>query len=206
MNFIDTQETSTFEQLMNGEKPSCETEFYCKGKKLECSLVVLSLKEQGIVKGMAAKDTKKLLGEALPATKDEPELAWKSINSDRQVLHTLFHAMRQTRDITKYFWPNWTVIEDLCTGDEIAILFNKYLQFKMKSNKVLAEMNVEEANIALREMMKEGVKPEYFLDLCTQEVLKTLLLSLISQVKTLQTATTSSIEPQENSSNTEKTI
>ena len=192
---LDNKQYNTFEQLLNAERTSKEIDFYAKGQLAQCKLVVLTVDEQSNVKKFAAQETRKLLKDET-VKNVEPDIAWKSVWNDRLIVHTLFQCMRNVNDVSKPFFPTPEALGKLLVGDEAAIVWNKYTEYKLKSNKIIAEMNKEEYAEVLKAVIKEGVNYD-FLDLLTLEMLKGVISGLALQVRDLQTIISrSSLQPE----------
>jgi hypothetical protein len=193
--------TDLFRKLMEMPRPSTQVDFPRKGadgKPIgQCALVILSESELNEVRSAADRVAKKMLAD--PQRDGEQNLGYQDIYRNASVVELLWRACRSSREelhIPAFLSP--LLMRKHFTTDELAVLMDAYLQFKVEAGPIISEMDEGEMDAMLKRL-KEGAS-RLPLSLLSSEMKSDLLMRSVALLPSSWTGSGSAGSPVDSSS------
>lgn len=154
----------------------------------QVAIRVLTQEEQMICSAAAEKFAREHLKDA-----KKDELGYEAIYSNAAAIEVLCRACRDVSDVSRPAFPSPKMLSQALTADETGVLFQHYLTTQLELGPIVAMMSDEEMEAWITRIGEGG--SAFPLDLVSQDLLKTLLLSSAKQVVSLQMAKSSAGSP-----------
>ena len=197
---MEEQKIDLWSAIMATERPNMlvpmpGTKNPATGEEYEVAMVVLTAEESSIIQTETERKIRKLLKEDMPGLSDAKK-GYDELYSTLTAAGLLYTVVRNPKDLKEHVFPSKEAVLKL-SNDQLGILINHYYTICDKLNPVISDLTEEEMESWLRRLTEAGTKPAFFLNTCTLGVLKTLVLHLANQLKSLQTSSSSSSLPPE---------
>lgn len=191
-------------RIIGCERPHMIVPFPRKDKDgnplCELAMVVLTAEEAAIVSADAEKKVRNLLKDNIAAA-HEARRGYDELYNNFIAQGLLFMCCKSKDNLKQSFFPKKEAVLQVLNVDELAIMLNHYYTIQTELGPVIANLNDDEMQAWETRLLEAGKKPNFLLNSCSLEVLKTLVLYLANQLRISQTSKCLPILQPENTSN-----
>lgn len=157
-------------------------------------MVILTSDEDMLAQRQAREDLNKLLKE----TPKKDEIGLIDLHNNILASEVLFRACKLENDINLPFFPTRKDVQRM-TSHQVGLLFSNYLTLQTKYGPNIYSMDQPELEAWINKLAEGGESASFLLDRFTEEMQRTLLLSLVYQLSKFKTNITLSGSPSEES-------
>lgn len=197
---LDGNPTELFRKLMEMPRPSTQVDFPRRGPdgKSVCqvAMVILSESELNEVRAAADRVAKKMLGDA--QREGEQNLGYQDIYRNVSVVELLWRACRNPGELHVPAFLSPALMRKHFTTDELAVLMDAYLQFKVEAGPVVAEMSEGEMDAWIKRLGEGASRVP--LSLLSSEAKSDLLMRSAALLRSFWTGSGSAGSPADGSS------
>lgn len=185
---MSEEQENLWAKMFQRERPSLDFDFPVNGNEetLKMKVIELTAEESTIGEMDAVKRVQALFKGNMPQKVD-----YESMYNKYNAANIIYRTCRNINDINFKIFPTVDAVLKYLSVDQMGVIMNYYYDLMATKGCIRAISDPIELEMTIQKLIEDGTNARFLLNSCSSEMLKDLILSLVSQL---------SIQPMDSSS------